>query len=109
MSWQSQLIRQFDFGFELRCTQSAQAFWVCIYLGEHDFSCLPQILPPERFTGDHDLHIAELAPHTPIVAELDSIIANMLPEDTLVLFCHEHAQIEQTLHYFNFPFDPEPA
>ncbi|WP_159990857.1 hypothetical protein [Pelistega ratti] len=95
--------REFDHGFEVKTIVNQMTLYVSFYLGNTDFDCLPAIIPASRFEEGFNVHVGQLNQQTPDIAdEMESILANMDDNDTVVFFCESEAEIAEGLTFLNF-------
>lgn len=97
-------------GFEISTLVNGLRLYIGFVLGENNFELLPAMIPAERFQDGSDIHVGELLSDTLSIAdELESILANMNDNDTVIFFCENEAVIKEALGFLNFPVDDEPT
>ncbi len=97
-------------GFEIITQVNGLSLYIGFVLGHNNFDLLPSIIPAERFQDGSDIHVGELRSDTLSVAdELESILANMNDNDTVIFFCENETLIKEALLFLNFPVEDEPT
>lgn len=101
MPLDSRLVRSLDQGYELDITLEDLVFRVYIALRDADVEQVASLVPPERFEGDGDVHVVAIHDGDDAPQQIQDVLFNLNPGDTLVFLCTGERAYDNALAEFN--------
>lgn len=99
-------VRAIHNGIQVLTQVNGLALDIYLLVADVDFDRIPEIVPPERFEQDGQIHIASLGlEDEPIEDEMESILANMDSGDTVLFFCADIEAYHIALDFINYAGD----
>ncbi|NLY63376.1 MAG: hypothetical protein GX070_00220 [Alcaligenaceae bacterium] len=102
MELQSTLIRSLEHGIEIQCDVENLSLNIYFILGDTDFEEITRFIPASRFEQGNDIHVGSLNESQDLEDEIESILANMNTEDTVVFFCADENSYHTGLDFLNY-------
>ena len=103
---QTSLTRPIHNGIEVLAQVNGLALDIYLIVEDVDFDRIPDILPKTRFEQDGQIHVSSLGlEDEPIEDEMESILANMDSDDTVLFFCADTEAFNIALDFINYAGD----
>src|SRR5690606_16336129 len=87
MPLDSRLVDHLDQGYVLDITLEDLDFRVYVALRDADVEHVAGLVPPERFQQDGDVHVAAIDDDDDASEQIQDVLFNLNPGDTLVFLC----------------------
>lgn len=100
MPLDSRLVRSLDQGYEFDITLEDLDFRVYIALREADINQVASLVPPERFEQDGDVHVVAIHDTDDAAEQIQDVLFNLNPGDTIVFLCTGERAYANTLAEF---------
>ncbi|WP_081489268.1 hypothetical protein [Advenella kashmirensis] len=103
---QTSLVRAIHNGIQVLAQVNGLALDIYLIVEDVDFDRIPDILPNARFEQDGQIHVSSLGlEDEPVEDEMESILANMDSDDTVLFFCADADAYETALDFINYTGD----
>ena len=100
------LVRAVPQGVQLLAQVNDLELDIYLLVAEVDFDRIPDILPEKRFEQEGQIHVSSLGlDDEPVQDEMESILANMDTEDTVLFFCADADAYHTALDFINYGGD----
>ncbi len=100
------LVRAMPQGVQLLAQVNDLMLDIYLLVADVDFDRIPDILPEKRFQQDGQIHVSSLGLESePVEDEMESILANMDSEDTVLFFCANEQTYHAALDFINYGGD----
>lgn len=105
---QTSLVRALHQGVQITAEVNGLVLDIYLIVAAVDFDQIPEIVPQDRFEQEGQIHIASLGlEDEPVEDEMESILANMDSEDTVLFFCANSDAYHQALDFIGYTGDRE--
>lgn len=102
MPLDSRLVRSLNQGYELEFSLEGLDFSVYIALRDANIEQVAGLVPPERFEQDGDVHVVAIHDMDDASEQIQDVLFNLNPGDTIVFLCTGAQAYENTLAEFNW-------
>ncbi|WP_153045690.1 hypothetical protein [Advenella sp. S44] len=97
------LVRAIPQGVQLLTQINDLMLDIYLLVADVDFDRIPDILPEKRFQQEGQIHVSSLGlEDEPVEDEMESILANMDSEDTVLFFCADEQAYHIALDFINY-------
>src|SRR5690606_16438596 len=100
---QTSLVRAIHNGIQVLVQVNGLTMDIYLIVEDVDFDRIPDILPKARFEQDGQIHVSSLGFENEAVEdEMESILANMDSDDTVLFFCADAHAYNTALDFINY-------
>ena len=100
---QTSLVRAVHNGIQVLVQVNGLTMDIYLIVEDVDFDRIPDILPKARFEQDGQIHVSSLGLENEAVEdEMESILANMDSDDTVLFFCADAHAYNTALDFINY-------
>jgi len=100
MQVQSEIIRLTDSGYVLKIALDEHKVWAYLAISEPDLDAVTEIVPEEQFEAGGDVHVMAIAQAEDAAEQVQDVLFNMNPNDTVVFLCADAASLQAVLGEF---------
>lgn len=97
MPLESRLIASLDQGYILDINLEDLQFRVYVALRDADVDLVAELVPPEQFERDGDVHVAAIHEGDDASQHIQDVLFNLNPGDAIVLLCTGPTAYRETL------------
>jgi hypothetical protein len=109
MPLDSRLISHLDRGLILDITLEDLPFRVYVAQREADIEQVADLVPPEQFQGDGDIHVAAIHEGDDASEQIQDVLFNLNPGDAIVFLCTSPLAYAEALAELGQPDLDDPA
>ncbi|HRK87324.1 MAG TPA: hypothetical protein PK461_16585 [Alcaligenes faecalis] len=100
MQVQSEIIRLTDSGYVLQIALEEHTLWAYLAISGPDLDAVADIVPAEQFEAGGDVHVMAIAQAQDAAEQVQDVLFNMNPNDTVVFLCADAASLQAVLVEF---------